>query len=87
MCHTEMIQINKQFLILHKNNLSEYNMQFLYYIMNKMWASVTAKPFESRNVRIKVMVLEWPSQRLDLNPSQMLWPDLKQAVHKAIHKT
>ncbi len=30
----------------------------------------------------KVNVLEWPNQSLDLNPIEVLWKDLKQAVHR-----
>lgn len=29
----------------------------------------------------KFKVLEWPSQRLDLNKIEMLWHDLKQATY------
>lgn len=30
----------------------------------------------------KWRVLEWPTQSPDLNPFEMLWSDLKQAVHE-----
>ncbi len=33
----------------------------------------------------KVKVLEWLSQSPDLNPIEMLWKDLKQAVHRRKH--
>lgn len=36
---------------------------------------------------IKGRVLEWPSQSLDQNPIEMLWMDLKWAVHVKIPQT
>ncbi|KAF7643331.1 hypothetical protein LDENG_00241500 [Lucifuga dentata] len=31
--------------------------------------------------KTKMKVLEWPSQSPDINPIEMLWHDLKQAIH------
>ena len=47
----------------------------------KYTAKATLEWFQNKNVK----VLEWPSQRADLNPIENLWKDLKIAVHQHSH--
>lgn len=59
--------------------ISGYVLRALRFCSSTTIQSTPARPSEGTENKMKVLV--WPSQSWDLNPTEMLWWDLKHTVH------